>query len=84
MTMVKRPWTVTENIAAGVFKAKCLGLLEEVSRQRKEIVITKRGKPIARLVPVEREPPAVFGRLKGSGRIAGDILSTGEPWDADA
>jgi prevent-host-death family protein len=71
-------------VPAGVFKAKCLGLLEEVAQHRLEIVITKRGKPIARLVPVEREPPPLFGRLKGSGRIIGDVLSTGEAWDADA
>ena len=71
-------------IPAGVFKAKCLGMLDEVAQHRLEIVITKRGKPIARLVPVDQEPPAVFGRLKGSGRITGDIFSTGEAWDADA
>jgi prevent-host-death family protein len=71
-------------VPAGVFKAKCLGMLEEVAQHRLEIVITKRGKPIARLVPVEQEPPVVFGRLKGSARITGDIFSTGEAWDADA
>ncbi len=71
-------------IPAGVFKAKCLGMLDEVAQHRLEIVITKRGKPIARLVPVDQEPPAIFGRLKGSARITGDIFSTGEAWEADA
>ena len=71
-------------IAAGVFKAQCLGLLDEVQQQRKEIVITKRGRPVARLVPAEEEAPVIFGRLKGTGRIVGDIFSTGEVWDADA
>ena len=71
-------------IPAGVFKARCLGLLDEVEQQRKEIVITKRGRPVARLVPVSDQPPVVFGRLKGSGRIVGDIFSTGDAWDADA
>ena len=71
-------------IGAGAFKAKCLGLLEEVRRQHIEIVITKRGQPVARLVPVDEKPSAVFGRLRGSGRVVGDILSTGESWDADA
>jgi prevent-host-death family protein len=75
---------MSETIPAGVFKAKCLGMLEEVAQHRLEIVITKRGKPIARLVPIDQEPPAVFGRLKGSARITGDILSTGEAWEADA
>jgi len=73
-----------QKIAAGAFKAQCLGLLDEVQQQRKEIVITKRGKPVARLVPVDEEPPVVFGRMKGTGRILGDIFSTGESWEADA
>ena len=61
-----------------------MGLLDEVEQQRKEIVITKRGRPVARLVPVSDQPALVFGRLKGSGRIGGDIFSTGDAWDADA
>jgi prevent-host-death family protein len=75
---------MSDTIPAGVFKAKCLGMLEQVAQHRLEIVITKRGKPIARLVPIDQEPPAVFGRLKGSARITGDIFSTGEDWEADA
>jgi prevent-host-death family protein len=73
-----------QTIAAGVFKAQCLGLLDEVQQQRKEIVITKRGKPVARLIPVDEKPPTIFGRMKGTGRILGDIFSTGESWEADA
>jgi prevent-host-death family protein len=71
-------------IAAGAFKAQCLGLLDEVEQQRSEIVITKRGRPVARLVPIGASAPAIFGRLKGTGRIIGDIFSTGESWEADA
>lgn len=71
-------------IGAGEFKAKCLGLLDEVQRERKEIVITKRGKPVARLVPVETAPPALFGRMKGTLEILGDIVSPiDEIWDAE-
>ena len=73
-----------QTIAAGVFKAQCLGLLDEVQQQRKEIVITKRGKPVARLIPVDEKPPTIFGRMKGTIRIQGDIFSTGESWEADA
>ncbi len=73
-----------QKIAAGVFKAQCLGLLDEVQQQRKEIIITKRGKPVARLVPVDEAKPTIFGRMKGTGRILGDIFSTGESWEADA
>jgi len=73
-----------QKIAAGVFKAQCLGLLDEVAQQRKEIVITKRGKPVARLVPVKQTKPKIFGRMKGTFEIKGDIFSTGEIWEADA
>jgi prevent-host-death family protein len=74
-----------ETIAAGKFKATCLGLLDEVQRERKEIVITKRGKPVARIVPIEAEKiPNLFGRMKNSGMILGDIISPiGEIWDAE-
>jgi prevent-host-death family protein len=74
-----------ETIAAGKFKATCLGLLDEVQRERKEIIITKRGKPVARIVPVEaKQIPNLFGRMKGSVEILGDIISPiGEIWDAE-
>jgi len=78
MTMV-----MSNTIAAGEFKAKCLALLDEVQQSRREYVITKRGKPVARLVPTEEKPNEVFGRLKGTVRIHGDIFSTGERWEAD-
>lgn len=71
-------------IAAGEFKAKCLGLLDEVERSRKEIIITKRGRAVARLLPADDEPPRVFGRMKGSVEILGDLIApVGERWDAD-
>jgi len=71
-------------VPAGEFKAKCLKLIDEVQQQHKVIVITKRGKPAARLVPLDNEIPDVFGRMKGTGKILGDIVSpTGEIWNAD-
>jgi prevent-host-death family protein len=63
----------TRQIAAGEFKAKCLGLIDEINETGEELVITKRGKPAAKLVPFR--PPQVdsfFGRLKGIVRIVGD------------
>jgi len=73
-----------QRIAAGEFKVKCLHLLDEVQRSRKEIVITKRGRPVARLVPADETPAPVFGRMKGTLEIRGDIISsTGERWEAD-
>jgi len=71
-------------IPAGEFKAKCLHLLDEVQQSRKELVITKRGKPVARLAPIEQEIPQIFGRMRGTIRILGDIVGpTGEKWEAD-
>lgn len=75
---------MSQKIAAGLFKEQCLKLLDEVQRQRKEIVITKSGRPAARLVPVDDERQVIFGRMKGTVRILGDIFSTGESWEADA
>jgi prevent-host-death family protein len=72
-------------VAAGIFKAQCLHLLDEVQRTRKEIVVTKRGRAVARLVPLEhQEAPGLFGRMAGTVEILGDITGpTGERWDAD-
>lgn len=73
-----------KTIAAGEFKARCLTLMEDVRSTRKPIVITKRGKPVAKLVPVETEKDEWIGRLKGIIRIVGDIESPIEPgtWES--
>jgi prevent-host-death family protein len=61
-------------MAAGEFKAKCLKLMEDVRDAREEIIITKHGKPVAKLVPVEeKKTKSVFGYLKGSVKVSGDI-----------
>lgn len=71
-------------IAAGKFKANCLHLLDEVQQTRKEIVITKRGRPVARLVPVGEDAPSIFGRMKGSVEILGDLVAPiDETWSVD-
>jgi prevent-host-death family protein len=78
--------TMDKTIAAGEFKAKCLHLLDEVAEQRAPLVITKRGKPVAKLVPIEdNESVDIFGCMKGTIRILGDIVSPpGVEWHADA
>jgi prevent-host-death family protein len=72
-------------IAAGKFKSICLKLLDEVNTHHKEVVITKRGKPVAKLVPAEKAPPRpLFGFMKGTVEIEGDIISpSGEKWEAE-
>jgi len=65
---------MSTTIAAGEFKAKCLKLLDQVAEDRKPLVITKHGRPVAKLVPMEPEVQ-LFGALRGSGMIIGDIIS---------
>ena len=73
-------------IAAGKFKATCLELMDRVKRTGEEIVITKHGRPVARLVPVDADVARpTFGLLSDQTQIYGDIVEpTGEVWDADA
>jgi len=73
------------SVAAADFKANCLRLMDEVARQRRPIIITKRGKPIAKLVPLEGKPLDLFGRMAGSIKICGDIVSPIEDagWTGD-
>jgi len=72
-------------VPAGRFKAQCLSLIDQVNRTHQVITITKRGKPVARLVPLEAEKPRkLFGYLKGHVVEEGDIVSpTGEAWEAE-
>lgn len=70
-------------VPAGEFKARCLKLMDEVRRQRVEVVITKRGTPVAKLAPLDDRPPALVGHLKGSVTIIGDLMApVGVPWEA--
>lgn len=68
-------------ISAAKFKQECLALLDSVGPEG--IIITKRGKPVAKLVPVEKTGRSLIGKLKGKIRIKGNIESTGAKWDAD-
>jgi prevent-host-death family protein len=72
-----------KTIPAGQFKAHCLAIMDEVQAKRQAVVITKRGKPVAKLVPVEKEKDDIFGFFKGKIKVTGDILSpalTPEEW----
>jgi prevent-host-death family protein len=76
----------TMEISAAEFKARCLKLMDEIARTRKSIVITKRGKPVAKLVAVEPEPrKPLFGCMAGTVMFEGDILSPFDvEWEAEA
>lgn len=72
--------SIVRSIPAGQFKARCLALLDEVASTGEQLVITKRGKPVARLVPATDVEPA---DLTGSVEWVGDIESPIDvDWDA--
>jgi prevent-host-death family protein len=76
-------------MAVGEFKAKCLAVLKEVDVTGQPLLVTKRGKPLARILPPEEQtateaPEAIFGCLRHLGTIHGDIASsafTDEEWE---
>jgi len=69
-----------KQIAAARFKEQCLALLDEVDQDG--IVITKHGRPVAKLIPFAADSAGLIGALKDKLEITGDILSTGETWNA--
>ena len=69
-------------IGAAKFKEQCLSLLENLSPEG--LIITKWGKPVARVVPYPQRPEHLIGCLRDKISIRGDIMSTGVAWDADA
>ena len=64
-----------KKMAAGAFKVHCLKVMDEVQSKRVSVLITKRGKPVAKLVPVAKEKDNIFGFFAGKGTITGDIVS---------
>lgn len=67
---------------ASTFKAQCLALLDEVATSRRSIVVTKRGRPVARVVPLDEAPPTL-GSVTLLADDDEDYFSTGVAWDAD-
>jgi prevent-host-death family protein len=70
-----------KTIAATEFKQKCLAVLDRVGPEG--ILITKHGKPVAKLVPVESRSADLIGSLAGKIQVHGDILTTGLSWDGE-
>ncbi len=71
-----------KQIAAAKFKEQCLSILDRVDDEG--VVITKRGKPVAKLIPIRAESASLIGALKGKLSIKGEIFTTGSKWNAQS
>jgi prevent-host-death family protein len=71
-----------KQIAAARFKQQCLALIDQVDADG--LVITKRGRPVAKLIPIATESAGLIGVLKDKVEIKGDLLSTGLGWHAES
>jgi prevent-host-death family protein len=64
-----------KKMAAGSFKTNCLAVMDEVQARHETVVITKHGKPVAKLVPVSTDTDEIYDFLAGKGVVNGDIVS---------
>jgi len=64
-----------KKMAAGSFKTNCLAVMDEVQSRHETVVITKHGKPVAKLVPVNAGTDEIYDFLAGKGVVNGDIVS---------
>ena len=71
-----------KTMGAAKFKEQCLAVLDHLDAEG--LIITKRGKPVARVVPYDREFAGLIGSLRKKIEIRGDVMSTGARWNADA
>lgn len=73
-----------QTLGVAAFKARCLELIDNVGTRGDEIIITKRGKPIAQIGPIRPEAPELKGMYSGRARIVGDIVNfnLADDWEA--
>jgi prevent-host-death family protein len=74
-----------KKMAAGAFKTNCLAVMDEVQAKHETVVITKHGKPVAKLVPVSTDTDEIYDFLGGKGSVTGDVVSPAispEDWGA--
>ena len=72
-----------KTMSAADFKAKCLDVLDQVAERHEPVVVTKRGKPVAQVVPIVKRPKRLWGAMKGEIEICGDIISALDvEWEA--
>jgi prevent-host-death family protein len=74
-----------KKIPAGTFKARCLAVMERVQATGESVIVTKRGTPVVKLVPIQSEKDDIFGFMAGKVKIVGDIESPiPVEWEATA
>lgn len=71
-----------KTIGAAKFKEQCLALLDRLDVEG--LVVTKHGKPVARVIPYDQQCADLIGSLRDKIKVRGDLLATGVRWDADA
>ena len=71
-----------KTIGAAKFKEQCLALLDEIDDEG--LVVTKHGKPVAKVIPYRRRCSHLIGLIQGEIEIHGDIMSTGISWNAES
>jgi prevent-host-death family protein len=75
---------VENSVGATEFKAHCLALLDQVAQDRVPIIVTKHGRPVARVIPYVEDGGRAFGLLAGTVQAGDDLVAPiGEDWEAD-
>ena len=64
-----------KRMAASAFKTNCLAVMDQVQAKHETVIITKYGKPVAKLVPVSTETDEIYNFLKGKGTVGGDVVT---------
>ena len=82
--MIRKGARVPQTLPASEFKARCLEVMDRVAETGEPVVVTKRGKPVAKLVAWERASGELLGSLRGKVVVKGDITSTKVRWDAES
>ena len=72
---------MAKTMSAATFKARCLEVLDTVANTSEPVIVTKRGKPVARVVPMLNKPTRLLGAMRGRIATVGDIVAPlGIPW----
>jgi antitoxin (DNA-binding transcriptional repressor) of toxin-antitoxin stability system len=75
------------SIAVTAFKSRCLAVIDDVAQGKTgPVVLLKRNRPVAAIVPIDDDPPDLWGAMRGSVTISPETdltEATGELWDAE-